>query len=238
MSANVRRRLAVGPVVILIGLLLGGCGRSSSTSGPADGLGPLPQSGEDAGSGGPADGQPTQSADGQPTEREEPSDPTSPAGSNAGDPADPANGEPVTVRVVDESEFAEALRRYQGKVVLVDYWATWCPSCLKLFPHTVELSARYSDRGLVVISLSMDDPENQPNVLKALQHNRATFDNFISRYGGSDKSAEAFGLEDLVLPKYRLYDRNGEIHSTLRSSGGPIRPEDIDRAVEALLAQP
>ena len=141
----------------------------------------------------------------------------------------------VTVRVVDEAEFAEAIRQYRGKVVLVDIWATWCLNCLELFPHTVELSRQFADRGLVVVSLSMDDPEEQAAVLARLKSNKATFDNFISRYGGSDQSADAFGLEDLILPKYRLYDRAGQVHKTLRSSEGPLNAEDIDRAVEALL---
>lgn len=152
-------------------------------------------------------------------------------------PPDPP-GDTITVRVVDESELDQVIRQYRGKVVLVDYWATWCPSCLELFPHTVELSKRLADRGLVVISLSMDDPDDQPSVLDKLRSHGATFDNFISRYGGSDRSAEAFGLADLVLPKYRLYDRTGAIHTMLESSAGPIRPEDVDQAVEDLLARP
>jgi thiol-disulfide isomerase/thioredoxin len=145
------------------------------------------------------------------------------------------SAEAVTVRVVDETEFAAVLHRYRGKVVLVDVWATWCLNCLELFPHTVELSEQYADRGLVVVSLSMDDPDQRAAVLERLQSNGATFDNFISRYGGSDQSAEAFGLEDLILPKYRLYDRSGQIHNTLRSSEGPLSAEDVDRAVEELL---
>ncbi len=157
------------------------------------------------------------------------------AGGCAGrsNPSGPA--EAVTVRVVDEAEFAEVLDRHRGKVVLVDIWATWCLNCLELFPHTVELSRQYADRGLVVVSLSMDDPDEQAAVLEKLQSNNATFENFISRYGGSDKSANAFGLEDLVLPKYRLYDRTGQVHKTLRSSEGPVSAEDVDRAVEELL---
>jgi hypothetical protein len=81
----------------------------------------------------------------------------------------------------------------------------------------------------------MDDPEQQAAVLQRLESSDATFENFISRYGGSDRSAEAFGLEDLILPKYRLYDRAGRIHKTLRSSEGPLSAEDVDRAVEELL---
>jgi len=149
----------------------------------------------------------------------------------------PSQSEAVSVRVVDEAEFAQVLRQYRGKVVLVDYWATWCGGCRELFPHTVELSRRFADRGLVVISLSLDDPEEQPSVLEWLASNGATFDNFISRYGGSNKTLDAFELEDGVLPIYRVYDRAGRLHKTLLSSEDPIGAEDVDRAVEELLGE-
>jgi thiol-disulfide isomerase/thioredoxin len=143
----------------------------------------------------------------------------------------------VTVRVFDENEFARLLRENQGKVVLVDYWATWCLSCLELFPHTVQLHNRLADRGLAVISVSFDEPEQEAAVLEKLVSKGATFDNFISRYGGSDKSVEAFGLEDGSLPYYQLYDRTGTLRETFQSGKGPIDVDAMDRAVEKLLGE-
>jgi len=207
-------------VVPLLGLVLAGCPDRSLPPDPPGAILPAEESNTEA------DG------------RKEAAETSEPSVPDAGDSPASAPGDAVTVRVVDETEFAQVVRQYRGKVVLVDCWATWCLSCLELFPHTVELSQRLADRGLVVISLSMDDPDNEPSVLDRLRSNGATFDNFISRYGGSDKSAEAFGLEDLVLPKYRLYDRTGTLHRTLESSAGPLRAEDVDRAVEELLARP
>jgi thiol-disulfide isomerase/thioredoxin len=148
-----------------------------------------------------------------------------------------AAGNVVTVRVIDEKGFAEALQARRGKVVLVDLWATWCPSCMELFPHTVELHKKFADRDLAVISLSFDDPSAQKQVLRFLESKGATFANFLSRYGGSDRSIEAFGLDDLVLPRYHLYDRAGKLYKTLRSSGGPLAAEDVDRAVKELLGR-
>ena len=213
-------RAGVVPLVGLLGLVLAGCPDRSLPPDPPGATRPADESNPEA--------------NGQ-KEAAETSEPSVP---DAGENAASAPGDAVTVRVVDETEFAQAVRQYRGKVVLVDYWATWCLSCLELFPHTVDLSKRLADRGLVVISLSMDDPDDAPSVLDRLRSSGATFDNFISRYGGSDKSAEAFGLEDLVLPKYRLYDRTGALHRTLESSTGPIRAEDVDRVVEELLARP
>ena len=48
----------------------------------------------------------------------------------------------------------------RGKVVLVDFWATWCLPCMAQLPHTVELADRFRDRGLTVATVSLDEPEN------------------------------------------------------------------------------
>ncbi len=48
------------------------------------------------------------------------------------------------------------LSDYTGKVILLDFWATWCPPCIKEIPHFNELSKEYGDKGLVVLGISAD----------------------------------------------------------------------------------
>jgi len=143
---------------------------------------------------------------------------------------------PVAVRTADEAELARTLRQHRGEVVLVDFWATWCPGCLDLFPHTVELHKRFASRGLAVISVSFDDPEDdQASVLDFLTSQGAHFENFISRHGAGPKSAEAFEIENGTLPHFKLYDRKGVLRKTFGEE--PFEVEEIDRAVEELLAE-
>jgi len=49
------------------------------------------------------------------------------------------------------------LSSYRGKVVLLDFWATWCDPCRDEIPHFVELQNRYGGQGLQIIGVSMDD---------------------------------------------------------------------------------
>jgi peroxiredoxin len=49
------------------------------------------------------------------------------------------------------------LSTYRGKVVLLDFWATWCVPCMEEIPHFVDLQNQYRDQGLQIIGISMDD---------------------------------------------------------------------------------
>ena len=57
---------------------------------------------------------------------------------------------------VDRTGFDRVIAENAGKVVLVDYWASWCPPCQYAFPHTVALYVENRERGLQVVSVSLD----------------------------------------------------------------------------------
>jgi cytochrome c biogenesis protein CcmG/thiol:disulfide interchange protein DsbE len=79
----------------------------------------------------------------------------------AGDPA-PA----LEATLVDGSRFVLAGQR--GKVVLVNFWATWCPPCRAEMPAIDAFYRAHRDEGLVVIAISMDEPEDLPKVSEAM----------------------------------------------------------------------
>ena len=104
------------------------------------------------------------------------------------------SGEPLT------------LSAYRGKVVLLDFWATWCEPCREEIPHFVELQNRYRAEGLQIIGISMDDGP---------QPVRDFYRQFKMNYPvvmGTVKVAEQYGGV-LGLPIAFLIERDGHIYA-------------------------
>lgn len=144
----------------------------------------------------------------------------------------------VKVDWIDAKGFKAAVAKHKGKVVLVDCWATWCVPCIKGFPETVSLSRKHAAKGLVVISLSFDDPEDEETpakVFKFLKKQQAAFPNYISRLDLDQGGSEAFGIEGGSLPHYKLYDRSGKLLKTF-SNSDPDREFSHEMLVEAVEA--
>ena len=72
-------------------------------------------------------------------------------------PTDPAK-EPPPTRFVDAKGEAQDLARYKGKVVVLNFWATWCAPCVREMPSLDRLQAALGGEGLVVLPLSLDGP--------------------------------------------------------------------------------
>ena len=132
------------------------------------------------------------------------------------------------------------ITKHHGKVVLVDFWATWCGPCVKEFPHLVELSNKHRDAGLAVISVSMNEPKDRPSVLAFLERQKADFENLLPEYGAGSKFLEAFDLRGDV-PFYKLYDSKGVLRFSFSDDPSGIENcesiEKIDSRVEALLKE-
>jgi thiol-disulfide isomerase/thioredoxin len=152
----------------------------------------------------------------------------------AGQPPTPPPAE-VVLNSIDAPGLAQVIEKHRGQVVLVDFWATWCGPCLELFPHTMELHRRFHDRGLAVVTVSLDDPDNRPAVLKSLIRNQATTENYLATYGVGPAAFTAFAIDDGALPHVRLYGRDGKLHRTFASGGKQLDAEEVERSVGEVL---
>ncbi|MGC2259855.1 MAG: TlpA disulfide reductase family protein [Candidatus Sulfotelmatobacter sp.] len=96
------------------------------------------------------------------------------------------------------------LSSYRGKVILLDFWATWCDPCRDEIPHFVELQSKYGDQGLQIIGVSMDDgPEPVRDFYQLFKMNYPVV-------MGNAKTGELYGGV-LGLPIAFVIGRDGRI---------------------------
>ena len=121
-----------------------------------------------------------------------------------------------------------SLASYRGKVVLLDFWATWCTPCRAEIPHFIEFQNNYRDQGLQVVGISMDDD---------LKPVRPFYQEFKMNYPvalSDDKIADAYG-GILGLPVNFIIDRDGKIKA--KHTGFTELPT-IENEIETALATP
>jgi thiol-disulfide isomerase/thioredoxin len=98
------------------------------------------------------------------------------------------------------------LSEYRGKLVLLDFWATWCDPCREEIPHFVELQNKYRDQGLQIVGISMDDgPEPVRDFYQSFKMNYPVV-------MGNATTGELYGGV-LGLPIAFLIGRDGRIYS-------------------------
>ncbi len=135
---------------------------------------------------------------------------------------------------VNGKELAAAVAAEKGKVVLVNFWATWCVPCREEFPDLVKLEKAWRDRGLRVIGVSTDLGKDLPKVEKFLAATQPDFPNYRKKSGGDDQDfiESVDGKWGGELPFSVLYGRDGR---KARVLSGKQSGADFERAVAALL---
>lgn len=142
------------------------------------------------------------------------------AAARAGEPA-PA----CTVHLTGDQ--AAELRQYRGKVVYVDFWASWCATCVLSFPFLNGLDHAYAGRGLQVIGVNMD--QRPADAAQFLARHPTQF---AVALGDNQKCARAFGVE--AMPSSFVIDRHGVVRA-LHQGFRPGEGKSLSALVERLL---
>jgi peroxiredoxin len=119
-----------------------------------------------------------------------------------------------------------ALSDYKGKVVLLDFWATWCPPCRKEIPGFIELYNSYRSRGFAVIGVSMD--ESTSDVKRFARKYQMNYPILIGT--GRTDLEPAFG--ELPLPTAFVIARDGRICA---KHDGLTPKEQFEKEIVSLL---
>jgi len=134
---------------------------------------------------------------------------------------------------VNEAGLQKLLDSNKGRVVVVDFWATWCSPCREEMPLLVRLGAKYRQRGLRLITVSCDEPEEEAGALQFLQEHRVSGPGYVKRVEDDEKFINFVDRKwSGALPALFLYDKSGRL---ARSFVGETDMTELEKAILKLL---
>ena len=148
-------------------------------------------------------------------------------------PAKPTDAPTVTIKDLNGKDVT--LQQYNGKVVLVNFWATWCEPCKVEIPWMIEFQKKYGPRGFTILGVSMDE-DGKKAIDPFLEKERFDVGGQKEAMSypillGNDAIADKFG-GILGLPTSMLFARDGK---KVRTIVGLVNHDDISKAIEGLL---
>ena len=130
-------------------------------------------------------------------------------------------GKPAPVFTIQDDETEVTLDQFRGKVVVLNFWASWCAPCITETPSLVTLQERLKDKGIVVVAVSMDEDED------AYHRFIKQYDvNFLTVREPSARTQHLYGTEK--LPETYIIDRGGILRRRLINAADWSTPEIVE----------
>jgi thiol-disulfide isomerase/thioredoxin len=134
---------------------------------------------------------------------------------------------------INEAGFQKLVEAHKGKVVLYDFWATWCAPCRAELPKLARLDDKLRAHGLQVVTISADDQDHKAAAEKFIQMFRVDGPAYLKQADNDDHFINAIDPKwSGALPALFLYDKAGH---KVRSFVGETDMAEIERAVHKLL---
>jgi thiol-disulfide isomerase/thioredoxin len=139
-----------------------------------------------------------------------------------------------TLTPVDQVSYPKVIAAHRGKVVLANFWATWCVPCRKEMPQLIQLSRKLAARGFDLVMISADEAEQRAAAVKLLGDNHAEGATYLLKAADNDKFYPAVDAKwsSGELPALFLYDRSGK---KVRSFFGETSIADLEAVITKLL---
>lgn len=131
-----------------------------------------------------------------------------------------------------KSAALKKLSKYKGKVVVVDFWATWCKPCKKELPVLQKLYKKYKKKGLVVVGVNVE-PNKSKKQLKAFLSELGTDVSFKILQDKDHAIADAYGPE--TMPSSFIIGRDGKIVHIHSGYRGSKDAKKIEKAIKKAL---
>jgi thiol-disulfide isomerase/thioredoxin len=136
---------------------------------------------------------------------------------------------PTALELRDATGAQHSLADYRGKIVVLNFWATWCLPCKYEMPMLVDLQSRYPDR-VVVIGASLDDKETQKRIPKFVARHKVQFPVWI---GADTGTLTRFGMGN-ALPATVFLDKDGNVVGRVL---GELKKSDLFPRIEWMLGE-
>lgn len=118
----------------------------------------------------------------------------------------------------------------KGKVVLLDFWATWCTSCIKAGPTMQSLHTKYGGNGLMVVGVNAMETKPRPAASANYKQKHGYTFSFVS---DGDKAHKAF--KAVGLPIIAVIDKTGKVRAVFDDFDPAKTPAQIEAAIKSLL---
>jgi thiol-disulfide isomerase/thioredoxin len=134
----------------------------------------------------------------------------------------------LALTLPDPSGRPQPLSQWQGKVLVVNFWATWCGPCREEMPDLVRAQKEYGAKGLQIVGIAADDADKVQQFAKEIQLN---YPALIGGYAAIDLSKD-LGNSLVALPFTLVVDRQGKVAYTHL---GPVKPDKLRDVITKLL---
>ncbi len=122
----------------------------------------------------------------------------------------------TAVQIIPDNKVPAILAQQNHKVVVANFWATWCVPCREEFPELVKLYHKYQKQGLVVLTFSIDDEDALEQVKKFLKEQKADFPAYLVQINDQEKFIDTIDKDwPGSIPTTFIYDQKGKMTKRL-----------------------